>query len=180
MSGNINPDRTQFEAFKALPRDQPVNMLNLVRVKDVAVYPDGREVSGREAYSAYGRESAPVLERVGGTILWRGSFETVLIGPSDEHWDFCFIARYPTAGAFLQMVTDGIPESRGPSNCRRAGQPSDPNGRDRRWRRFRGVSRSPVLMVPGCSRNEAVAVFRGFDARFSLGKDKSGGGEQVS
>ena len=106
MSGNINPDRAQFEAFKALPRDQPINMLNLVRVKDVAVYPDGRKVSGREAYAAYGRESAPVLERVGGTILWRGSFETVLIGPSDEHWDFCFIARYPTAGAFLQMVTD--------------------------------------------------------------------------
>lgn len=106
MTGNINPDRTQFEAFKALPRDRPVNMLNLVRVKDVAVYPDGTETPGREAYGNYGRFSAPVLERVGGSILWRGSFETVLIGPSDERWDFCFIARYPTAGAFLAMVTD--------------------------------------------------------------------------
>ena len=106
MSGHINPERAQFEAFKDLPRDRPVNMLNLVRVREVAVYPDGREISGREAYAAYGRDSAPVLERVGGSILWRGSFETTLIGPSDERWDFCFIARYPTAGAFLQMVTD--------------------------------------------------------------------------
>ena len=106
MTGNINPDRAQFEAFKNLPRDTPVNMLNLVRVRDIAVYPDGSEATGREAYAAYGRDSGPVLERVGGSILWRGSFETVLIGPTDEHWDFSFIARYPTAGAFLQMVTD--------------------------------------------------------------------------
>ncbi|MEM9063081.1 MAG: DUF1330 domain-containing protein [Pseudomonadota bacterium] len=106
MTGHVNPDRAQFDAFKALPRDLPVNMLNLVLVRDRAAYPDGREATGHEAYAAYGRESAPVLERVGGSILWRGSFETVLIGPSDEHWDFCFIARYPTAGAFLAMVTD--------------------------------------------------------------------------
>lgn len=106
MTGNINPDRKQFEAFKDLPRDKPVNMLNLVRVRDVAEYPDGRTTTGREAYASYGRESATVLERVGGSILWRGAFETVLIGPSDERWDFCFIAHYPTAGAFLAMVTD--------------------------------------------------------------------------
>ncbi|MEL6998323.1 MAG: DUF1330 domain-containing protein [Pseudomonadota bacterium] len=104
--GHINPERTQFEAFKALPRDTPVNMLNLVRVRDQAEYPDGRQSTGREAYEAYGRESAPVLNRVGGSILWRGSFETALIGPPQERWDFCFIARYPTAGAFLAMVTD--------------------------------------------------------------------------
>ena len=106
MTGNIDPERAQFDAFKALPRDQPVNMLNLVRVRDVAVYPDGTERSGIEAYRRYGAESGPVLDRVGGSILWRGAFETVLIGPSDERWDFCFIARYPTAGAFLSMVTD--------------------------------------------------------------------------
>lgn len=106
MPGNINPDRAQFEAFKALPRDTPINMLNLVRVHETATYPDGKQATGRDAYAAYGRDSAPVLERVGGSILWRGSFETVLIGPSDEHWDFCFIARYPTAGAFLAMITD--------------------------------------------------------------------------
>ena len=29
-----------------------------------------------------------------------------LIGPAEEHWDAMFIAHYPTAGAFLAMVTD--------------------------------------------------------------------------
>ena len=106
MTGHIDPDRAQFEAFKALPRDTPINMLNLVRVRDRAAYPDGREATGHEAYRAYGRESQPVLERVGGSILWRGAFEATLIGPADERWDYAFIARYPNAGAFLAMVTD--------------------------------------------------------------------------
>lgn len=103
---HIDPTRPQFEAFKALPRDTPLNMLNLVRVRAEAAYPDGRRATGTEAYAAYGRESAPVLARVGGRILWRGGFETTLIGPSDERWDFCFIAWYPNAAAFLAMVTD--------------------------------------------------------------------------
>ena len=108
MTGHIDPDRPQFEAFKALPRDTALNMLNLVRVRETADYPDGRAATGHEAYAAYGRESAPVLEKVGGSILWRGAFETVLIGPADERWDFCFIARYPDAHAFLAMVTDPV------------------------------------------------------------------------
>lgn len=106
MSGHIDPERAQFEAFKALPRDTPINMLNLVRVRDQAAYPDGRQATGHEAYAAYGQGSQPILEKVGGSILWRGSFESTLIGPEDERWDYAFIARYPTAGAFLAMVTD--------------------------------------------------------------------------
>lgn len=103
---NINPTRAQFEAFKALPRDEPACMLNLVRLRDQADYPDGRSATGAEAYAAYGRDSAPVLTKVGGSILWRGAFRATLIGPGDEAWDHCFIALYPTAGAFLAMVTD--------------------------------------------------------------------------
>ena len=103
---HIDPTRDQFNAFKSLPRDVPVNMLNLVRLRDQAGYEDGRGGSGAEAYAAYGRESAPIFQRVGGTIVWRGSPQGMLIGPADEAWDVAFIARYPTLGAFLEMVTD--------------------------------------------------------------------------
>lgn len=103
---NIDPSRAQFDDFKSLPRDQPVNMLNLVKLREKAGYEDGREASGLDAYRAYGRESAPVFSRLGGEIIWRGEPKTVLIGPEDESWDIAFIARYPTLGAFLAMVTD--------------------------------------------------------------------------
>jgi uncharacterized protein (DUF1330 family) len=111
MTGHIDPDRAQFEAFKALDRDTELNMLNLVRFRDLANYPGDHELArdgltGAEAYANYGKETAPILERVGGDIVWRGSFECTLIGPSDERWDAMFIARYPNAKAFLAMVTD--------------------------------------------------------------------------
>ena len=108
---HIDPTRAQFDSFKELDRDHPIEMLNLVRFRDTAAYPDGHELAGKSlsgaaAYANYGRDSGPVLKRVGGSILWRGDFQTVLIGPSDEAWDVCFIARYPTAHAFLAMVSD--------------------------------------------------------------------------
>ncbi len=106
MSSYIDPERDQFDAFKALPRDEPIMMLNLLRFRESADYGDGRDVSGAEAYAAYGRESGPIFRRVGGEIVWRGRPELMLIGPRDRHWDLVFLARYPTAGAFLEMVTD--------------------------------------------------------------------------
>ena len=106
MSEHVDPEREQFDAFKALPRDEPVMMLNLLRFREQAAYDDGREVSGAEAYADYGRESAPIFRRVGGKIIWRGEPHCVLIGPADERWDAAFVAMYPTASAFLEMVTD--------------------------------------------------------------------------
>ena len=106
MTGYIDPERDQFEAFKDLPRDQPILMLNFLRFRDQAAYADGPEATGAEAYAAYGRESGPIFRRVGGEIVWRAKPELMVIGPSDKHWDLVFVARYPTAGAFLEMVTD--------------------------------------------------------------------------
>ncbi len=111
VAGHVDPTREQFDAFKALNRDQPIEMLNLVRLRARAAYPADHEHvlksrTGAEAYADYGRETAPILARLGGTILWRGQFQSVLIGPEGERWDHAFIARYPSAHAFLAMVTD--------------------------------------------------------------------------
>lgn len=109
--GAIDPTRAQFDAFKALPRDQPIHMLNLIRLKPLADYPPdhpdhGKGLSGLDAYRAYGRTSAEVFARVGGRQIWVGRPDGVVTGPADERWDLAFIAHYPSAGAFLAMVTD--------------------------------------------------------------------------
>lgn len=106
MTGHVDPEREQFEQFKSLPRDVPIMMLNLIRLKARASYPDGRDATGAQAYAAYGEASGPIFQRLGGTIMWRGRPEVMLIGPPDERWDIAFIARYPNAGAFMAMVTD--------------------------------------------------------------------------
>ena len=107
MTNNIDPNPEQFAQFKSLPRDTEIMMLNLIELKQTANYDDQNLiVSGAEAYKRYGEESGPIFSRVGGEILWRGKPECVLIGPESEHWDIAFIAKYPNAGAFLEMVTD--------------------------------------------------------------------------
>ncbi|MCM2561013.1 DUF1330 domain-containing protein [Lutimaribacter sp. EGI FJ00015] len=97
-----------FREFRDNDRPGPIHMLNLVKLRDRAEYDDGRTATGAEAYAAYGRESAPVFERLGGRIVWRGKMEQMLIGPADEAWDLCFIAEYPGPGAFAEMLKDPV------------------------------------------------------------------------
>ncbi len=107
-AGFVDPTRETFAAFRALAREGPIHMLNLVRLRDRAAYPDGRAATGAEAYAAYGRESGPVFTRLGGAIIWRGKFELMLIGPPEERWDLCFIAQYPNVAAFVEMIRDPV------------------------------------------------------------------------
>ena len=104
MTGHIDPTKEAFAAFRANDREGPIHMLNLVRLRARANYPDGRKATGAEAYAAYGRESRPVFARLGGRIVWRGTFEQMVIGPSEERWDHCFIAEYPSVAAFVEMT----------------------------------------------------------------------------
>ncbi len=85
----IDPSRANFEAFKNLPRDEPIHMLNFLLYRDEASYPDGHEHadkgwSGRRAYQEYGKTSGPIFRRVGGEIVWRGAFQTMVTGPNDR------------------------------------------------------------------------------------------------
>jgi uncharacterized protein (DUF1330 family) len=106
MSPHIDPSREAFNAFKALPRDTVIHMLNLIKLKETAEYPDGETCTCAEAYRRYGEFSGPIFRELGGQIIWRGSQECMLTGPQDKHWDIAFIAQYPNAHAFLAMVTN--------------------------------------------------------------------------
>ncbi len=108
MTDYIDPTKETFASFRDNDRPGPIHMLNLVRFRERADYPDGREATGAEAYHAYGRDSQPVFSRLGGRIVWRGSFELMLIGPADEIWDECFIAEYPSVAAFVEMIRDPV------------------------------------------------------------------------
>jgi hypothetical protein len=79
-------------------------VLNLIELNKRASYKDGTIATGVQAYANYGKASNPIYSSVGEKIIWRGNPESIVIGPSDEHWDIAFIARYPIAGAFLGMV----------------------------------------------------------------------------
>jgi uncharacterized protein (DUF1330 family) len=106
MTGHVDPTKEAFGAFRQNNREGPIHMLNLVRLRARAAYPDRRSATGAEAYAAYGRESLPVFQRLGGRIVWQGKFELMLIGPGEERWDICFIAEYPSVAAFVELIRD--------------------------------------------------------------------------
>jgi uncharacterized protein (DUF1330 family) len=107
----IDPSRENFALFKSLPRDTPVQMLNLIRYRAQAAYPDdhpnaGKGMTGREAYAEYHKAIAPILTRVGAAMTWQGGFECVVTGPAEWPWDDTFVMGYPNSAPFLAMVTD--------------------------------------------------------------------------
>lgn len=107
MTDYLDPTKELFAKFRELDRPGPIHMLNLVKFRKKAIYPDGRDVSGAEAYKSYARESGPVFRRLGGRQVWIGKPELMLIGPQDsEQWDTAFIAEYPDVQAFVDMLRD--------------------------------------------------------------------------
>lgn len=111
MTGWIDPTHEQFKAFMEAPQNTPIQMLNLIRLRALADYPAdhpnfGKAMTGLDAYRAYGRTALDVFQRVGGRQIWAGRPEGVLIGPLVERWDIAFIAEYPNALAFAEMVRD--------------------------------------------------------------------------
>ncbi|HEX5713501.1 MAG TPA: DUF1330 domain-containing protein [Solirubrobacterales bacterium] len=83
-----------FAAFAERAGDgTPVVMLNLLAFK-----PDG----GAERYAEYGAAVAPIVERLGGRIVFAGAPATALLG--DGSWDLVALVEYPSRQAFLDMV----------------------------------------------------------------------------
>ncbi|HEY5708349.1 MAG TPA: DUF1330 domain-containing protein [Solirubrobacterales bacterium] len=97
MSTPNEPERLNQEGFAAFSQragdDAPVVMLNLL-----AFQPDG----GQKRYEEYGAAVAPLLEKVGGRIVFVGAPATALLG--DDSWDMVALVEYPTRQAFLDMI----------------------------------------------------------------------------
>jgi uncharacterized protein (DUF1330 family) len=109
---SIEPTAEQLAAFlKNAPDDQPIVMINLLRFREQAVYPDGFDAApcgGREAYRRYGERVIQHLVDVGARPIWMGDVKGMVIGPPGESWDEALLVQYPSKQAFLQMV--GKPE----------------------------------------------------------------------
>ncbi|MCH1932751.1 DUF1330 domain-containing protein, partial [Shewanella sp. A25] len=72
-----------------------------------AGHPDhGKDLTGLDAYSAYGRTTAHIFRRLGGRLVWAGKPQVMVTGPLDEAWYLAFIAEFANAESFIAMVRD--------------------------------------------------------------------------
>ena len=95
-------------ALAGVAEDRPIVMINLLRYRERAAYPEGSAAepcSGREAYRRYGQASIGLITAAGGQVVWQGSPKAVLIGASGEEWHKALLVRYPSKRAFLDMVS---------------------------------------------------------------------------
>ncbi len=112
MTGHVEPTQDQGRALRERGIDGPVQMLNLLRFREVADYSRSPElapdapVSGAEAYAEYSRHTMARLDAAGAEVVWMGRGGDPLIGPADERWDLALLVRYPSIDAFLSMTSD--------------------------------------------------------------------------
>ena len=121
----------QLAAFFSAPDDGPFVMVNLLKFKPKAEYPDGSdpELSGAAAYARYGAAVTKMIERLGGRIVYGGAITGLMLGQVGELWDSVGLVEYPSMAAFRAMITS--PEYAAISHHRTAGLAGQLNIRTR-------------------------------------------------
>ena len=104
----VMPNEEQMSGFLEEDKDQQIFMVNLLKFKDKAEYPDKREtdLTGEEAYAIYGQEVRKHLEKVGGKPIFSGKVSRLMLGEVEDLWDLIAIATYPNRKAMLDMISD--------------------------------------------------------------------------
>jgi uncharacterized protein (DUF1330 family) len=102
----VFPGPDQIAAFFGGAEDGPFVMINLLKFKERADYPDGSDtdLSGREAYARYGVAVQACLAAVGGKSIYAGAVTDLMLGEVDELWDMVALAQYPSRTAMMAMV----------------------------------------------------------------------------
>ena len=102
----VMPNETQLKEFNDQGEDKPIFMVNLLKFKEKAQYPDKREtdLTGQEAYAIYGEQVVEHLAKVGGKPIFGGNVERLMLGEVEDLWDTAAIAMYPSRKAMLEMI----------------------------------------------------------------------------
>lgn len=101
----LYPVGAQMQAMLESGPGGPIIMVNLLKFRDKAQYPDGRAstLSGREAYNIYAQGVTKLLAEVGGRVLFAGDVTFLTIGTVDALWDEVALAEYPNRAAMVAM-----------------------------------------------------------------------------
>ena len=106
----VEPTRQTVEALLARQLAGPVDMLNLLRFREVADYsafPDlapAAPISGAEAYERYAAHAMPFLRQAEASVVYLGQGGPPVIGPFEERWDRVLIVRHQSVQAFLAFA----------------------------------------------------------------------------
>jgi len=109
----IDPTGDQVRNLRDNGPDGPVVMLNLLKFRKEAIYPDGSgyaPCSGKEAYDRYQHAFTVTVGAISNaSVVYDGPAETLVIGQAgapEADWDKVLLVRYPSRKHFLAMMAD--------------------------------------------------------------------------
>lgn len=106
VHNRVNPSREQMAGFFEPGPEGPIYMVNLLKFKERADYPDGRpsDLTGEQAYDLYARGVGPLLAKFGGGPMFSAPVTRLMLGEVEDLWDKVAIAKYPSRAAMLEMM----------------------------------------------------------------------------
>lgn len=115
------PTEAQLKSILDRAGDGAVHMVNLLKFRDKADYPDGRDadMSGMEAYMRYGGPMTALVEKAGGKLTFSALASPLLVGQVDEEWDMIAIMTYPSPATLVEITE--TPEFQAIAEHRKAG-----------------------------------------------------------
>jgi len=102
---------TLLATAAALPAEQPVVMLNLLRYRAQAAYDDSATQppqTGQEAYQAYIDAFLQYNNPTEFTIVFQGAAQAQLAGLPGEQWDAVALVEYRNLGVFRRWVESDV------------------------------------------------------------------------
>ena len=92
----VLPNENQIKEFNEQIEDKPIYMINLLKFREKAIYPDKREtnLTGEEAYAIYTKGGEESLLNVGGKRVFGGTIGRLVLGEVEDFWDKIYIAMY--------------------------------------------------------------------------------------
>lgn len=110
---DIDPSGERVRALRDSGPDGPVVMLNLLKFKEKASYPEGHPDAGGSGAEAYRRYERLFTKTVGeisqAQPLYDGPVMQTMVGSQAEgDWDRMLIVRYPSRTHFLAMMANEV------------------------------------------------------------------------
>jgi len=102
LTNQVVPDPSNLEDFiQNYPSGIPIVLVNIVKFKD---YSEAAKLSNVEAFAGYGRELGPLLEKIGGHLLWALKVNKTLVGDLEDQPDQMLIVECPSKEALIKMT----------------------------------------------------------------------------
>ncbi len=106
VTNSVYPNEAQIRGFTEPGPEGPIYMVNLLKFRARAEYPDGRPsaLTGEQAYEIYSVGVTELLQAYGAKLTFAADVERLMLGEVEELWDKVAIAMYPSRAAMLEMM----------------------------------------------------------------------------